>query len=149
MGLLFSSGPNSHRSPCAQMGFQPGSDVYSSSVLTMYDPVQVIQAPFQTELTQHKFVDVFVDENGPEAVKRIFVSDSTYVTNFFSTDNILSLDVITNNPPRNIDKLHIRLQHDTFLESTRPYPHALTFHVVSLDNAVLPIPSYVKQRLSY
>ena len=148
MTLLFSSGPNKDKSAYMQMGFLPDIDVSSIPILYLSLPSQIIQAPLETNLKQNKFIDVYVDEIGSEPIKRIFSKNESYATNFFSTENILSLDVITNNPPRNIDKLHIKIIPDTVLD-TRPFPHAFTFHIVSLDNGVLSIPTYVKQRLSY
>jgi len=147
--FLFASGPNKARTACVPMGFFPGNDVFSSLIINTADPVQMIEAPLQSNLTLNKYVDIFIDENGPEAIKRVFASDETYTTNFFSIENVLSLDVITNNPPRNVDKLHIRITHDRVQPDEKDFPHALTLHIVSLDNGVLSIPSYIHQRFTY
>lgn len=146
--LLFDSGPNRDRSAYASLGFPTQTDVSSSTILTLDTPVQAIESPLQTNLTPNKYVDVFIDEMGSSPVKRIFATDATYVTNYSSIDS-LSLDVITNNPPRNIDKMHVRIVHDSHYKN-KTLPHAYTLHVISLENGVLPTPSYAtQQRLVY
>ena len=129
--LLFDTGPNRSKSVYQSLGFPSQSDVVSSSFFNkLNETVQAVESPFAANLSPFKYIDIFIDEMGQEPVKRIFANDETYVTNYFQ--NTRSLDVITNNVPRLLDKLHVRVAHDSVFPQTGSFPHALTLHVASL-----------------
>jgi hypothetical protein len=156
MTLLFASGPNSATSAHLEMGWPVKADYVSSSTLFYVNTgSQAFESPAPTQLRAAKYLDVSVKESSLRPLQRIFVRDSNYVTNIFSTEGINRFTIDTDNPARILNKLHISLRYEgegdpgDFIGKPILIPHAMTFHIISLVDENHANPSYVKQSLTY
>jgi hypothetical protein len=156
MTLLFASGPNSATSAHLEMGWPVKADYVSSSTLFFTNNgSQGFESPAPTQLRVAKYLDVFVKESSSKPLQRIFVRDSNYITNIFSTEGVNRFTIDTDNPARKLTNLHIRLRYEEkgdpgdFIGKPILIPHNLTFHIISLVDENHANPSYVKQSLTY
>lgn len=151
--LLFASGPNSVNSPFFAMGWNTKTDVVSSkTIFYLNNETQVIESESPTRLRAAQYFDVFVDQSDKNPVGRIFVKDSNYITNYFATDAVNRLTINTSTVPRRIDQLTIRLRYENFgdpgnfLDSPIIVPHALSFHIFTLEDENYTMPQYSKEQ---
>lgn len=156
MRLLFASGPNTLESAFYSMGFDTKTDVVSSTTLFyLNNTTQTIESPSPTRLRAAQFIDIFVEESDVRPLQRVFIEDPAYVSDKFSTDGVNRLTLNVNSPPRRIDKLHICLRYEKFGDpgnfagSPIIVPHAMTFHIFSIEEENTQIPNYAHKSLSY
>lgn len=155
--LRFLSGPNSTQSVYSQMGWDTLSDPVSSTTVYVLPPgTTVLQSPGAVQLRGANYLDVFVKESNQSPMQRIFFKDDAYTTNRLNiTESIYRFEIDQNEPPRKIEKLHIKFRYEEdidpgdFISGPILFPQYLTFHFFTIDETVSDMPKWLHQNLSY
>lgn len=154
--LRFASGPNAAESIWYTMGFNVQSDVTSSTTYYALPPgVQSLISPGAVRLRGSRYMDIFIDESSQKPGQRVFFAEAGYATNSIWSDGVFRFEFDQDNPPRTIEKLHIRVRYEDntdpgrFLSGPILAPHYFTIHIFTLQDSIAPRPVYLKQNLSY
>ena len=148
--LLFASGANEKNSVWKQMGFEKLDYISSASLLNLNTGTQTIESPYSVALNSLPYIDIFVEESNRRPLKRIYSSDNNYTASY-NEDSVNQLPIDTDNPPRRLKELNIRIRYQSGLDpgdyTSETAPHSLGFVIMQLADENQPIPTYVEQNL--
>jgi len=150
--LLFASGANAANSVFTQMGFAQLDYTSSPSLLNLNTGSQTIESPNPVALNPFPYIDIFVQESNQRPLKRIYTRDENYTT-VFNAESVNQLPLDTDNPPRRLRELNIRIRYQNgqdpgdFVNDATP--HSIGFTIMQLADENQPIPGYTENNLMW